>query len=280
VTAAASAAVAFSLDESRRQAMPRIAIGLEYDGTDFLGWQIQAAGRSIEGVLAAAASFVAGETVTVHGSGRTDAGVHALAQVAHFDTRVTRTERQWLLGINSNLPPDVAVRWVREVPPEFDARRSALWRRYRYTILQRAARPALDRERVWWLRQPLDCAAMTAAATALLGEHDFSAFRAAGCQAKTARRRLMAIRVAVRRDAASAVVTLEFTANAFLQHMVRNLVGTLAAIGGGELPPSAAAAILATRDRTAAGVAAPPCGLALVEVHYPETYALPRPGEP
>jgi tRNA pseudouridine38-40 synthase len=259
--------------------MPRIALGLEYDGTDFLGWQIQAGGRSVEGVLAAAVSFVAGDTVTVHGSGRTDAGVHALEQVAHFDSRVTRSPRQWLLGINSNLPPDVAVRWVHEVPAEFDARRSALARRYRYTVLQQAARPALLRERAWWLRLPLDCAAMTAAAAGLLGEHNFSAFRAAGCQAKTPMRRLMAVRVAERRGVASALVTLEFTANAFLQHMVRNLVGTLTAIGNGELPPSAAAEILARRDRAAAGVAAPPWGLALVEVRYPERYALPRLGD-
>jgi tRNA pseudouridine38-40 synthase len=259
--------------------MPRIALGLEYDGTDFLGWQAQAGGRSIEGVLAEAVGFVADETVTVHGSGRTDAGVHALEQVAHFDTRVARSPRQWLLGINSKLPPDVAVRWVHEVPREFDARRSALARRYRYTILQQAARPALLRARAWWLRPPLDCGAMTAAAAGLLGEHDFSAFRAAGCQAKTPMRRLMAVRIAERRGSASALVTLEFTANAFLQHMVRNLVGTLAAIGRGELPPQAAAEILARRDRTAAGVAAPPCGLALVEVRYPERYALPQLGD-
>ena len=123
--------------------MPRIALGLEYDGTDFVGWQIQQTGRTVEGTLAAAVSFVAGAPVTVHGSGRTDAGVHALHQVAHFDTSVARTPRQWLLGINSNLPPDVAIRWVREVPTDFDARRSAVSRRYRYTVLQQPARPAL-----------------------------------------------------------------------------------------------------------------------------------------
>ena len=115
--------------------MPRIALGLEYDGTDFIGWQIQPTGRSVEGTLGAAVSFVAGASVTVHGSGRTDAGVHARQQVAHFDTSVVRTPRQWLLGINSNLPPDVAIRWVREVPAEFHARRSALSRRYRYTVV-------------------------------------------------------------------------------------------------------------------------------------------------
>jgi len=255
--------------------MPRIALGLEYDGTDFIGWQIQPNGRSIEGVLANAASFVAGEPVIVHGSGRTDAGVHALQQVAHFDTRVTRTPRQWLLGINSNLPPDVAAHWVQEMPTDFNARRSAVSRRYRYTILVKPTRPALQRQRVWWLRESLDCAAMTAAAAAWLGEHDFSAFRAAGCQAKSPMRRLMAVRIAERRSTAETLVTFEFTANAFLQHMVRNFVGTLVAVGRGEASPADAAAILERRDRTQAGETAPPAGLELVEVAYPPRFGVP-----
>jgi tRNA pseudouridine38-40 synthase len=256
--------------------MPRIALGLEYDGTDFIGWQIQPMGRSVEGALAAAVSFVAGEPVAVHGSGRTDAGVHALEQVAHFDTRVVRTPRQWLLGINSNLPADVAIRWVHEVPLEFDARRSAVSRRYRYTILQQGPRPALLRRRAWWLRQPLDCAAMTAAATAWLGEHDFTSFRGAGCQARSPRRRLMAVALTKSSHGEGVLLTLEFTANAFLLHMVRNLVGTLVAIGGGELTPAYAAAILERRDRRDAGVTAPPEGLALVEVRYSPAFGLPR----
>ena len=256
--------------------MPRIALGLEYDGTDFIGWQIQSAGRSVEGTLAAAVSFVAGERVNVHGAGRTDAGVHAVQQVAHFDSNVLRTPRQWLLGINSNLPPDVAIRWVREVPPEFDARRSAVSRRYRYTVAQQAPRPALLRRRAWWLRQPLDCAAMTVAATAWLGEHDFSAFRGAGCQAKSPMRRMTAVAIANRPRGEGALVTFEFTANAFLQHMVRNLVGTLVAIGSRELEPAAAAAILQCRDRREAGVTAPPEGLALVEVLYAPRFGLPH----
>jgi tRNA pseudouridine38-40 synthase len=255
--------------------MPRIALGLEYDGTDFLGWQFQPHGRSIEGALNAAVASVAGEPAAVHGAGRTDAGVHALQQVAHFDTAASRTARQWLLGINSNLPPDIAIRWVREVSSEFDARRSALRRRYRYAILQQPARPALERRRVWWLREPLDCAAMSAAAQAWLGEHDFSAFRAAGCQAKSPVRHVIAIAITRRPRGEGALVTFEFTANAFLQHMVRNFVGTLAEIGRGALPASAAAELLAGRDRTAAGVAAPPAGLTLVDVAYPEHFALP-----
>jgi tRNA pseudouridine38-40 synthase len=256
--------------------MPRIALGLEYDGTDFVGWQIQPAGRTVEGTLAAAVSFVAGAPVIVHASGRTDAGVHALHQVAHFDTSVERSPRQWLLGINSNLPPDVAIRWVREVPQEFDARRSAVSRRYRYTVLQQAARPALLRRRAWWLRQALDYGAMTAAACRWLGERDFSAFRGAGCQAKSPMRRLMAVAIAQRPRGEGTIVTFEFTANAFLQHMVRNLVGTLVEVGGGELTPQDAARILEQRDRREAGVTAPPEGLALVEVLYPPPFALPR----
>jgi tRNA pseudouridine38-40 synthase len=261
--------------------MPRIALGLEYDGTDFIGWQIQPTGRSIEGTLAAAVSFVAGAPVTVHGAGRTDAGVHAQNQVAHFDTQVARTPRQWLLGINSNLPPDVAIRWVREVPADFDARRSAVSRRYRYTVLQQASRPALTRRRVWWLRQELDCGAMTAAATAWLGEHDFSAFRGSGCQAKSPMRRLLRVAIAKRTAGAGTALTFEFTANAFLLHMVRNFVGTLVAVGSGELSPQEAAAILARRDRREAGVTAPSQGLTLVEVLYPAELQLPRyPDEP
>jgi len=256
--------------------MPRIALGLEYDGTDFFGWQIQPAGRTVEGTLADAVSFVAGAPVTVHGSGRTDTGVHALHQVAHFDTAVERTPRQWLLGINSNLPPDVAIRWVREVPPGFNARRSAVSRRYRYTVLLQPARPALLRRRVWWLRQALDYGAMTAAATAWLGERDFSAFRGAGCQAKSPMRRLTAVAIAHRQSGAGTLVTFEFTANAFLMHMVRNFVGTLVAVGSGELTPHDAAVILERRDRREAGVTAPPEGLALVEVSYPPEFALPR----
>jgi tRNA pseudouridine38-40 synthase len=259
--------------------MPRIALGLEYDGTDFVGWQIQRAGRTVEAALAAAVQAVANEPLIVHGAGRTDAGVHAAQQVVHFDTSAERSERQWLLGINSNLPPDVAVRWVREVPATFDARRSALRRRYRYCVLQQPTRPALARTRVWWIREPLDAAAMTSASLHWLGEHDFSAFRAAGCQAKTPKRRLMAVRIARAAQTSGVLWQIDFTANAFLQHMVRNLVGALVEIGRGDLAPAAAGEMLASRDRTKAAVAAPSAGLTLAEVLYPEHYRLPSTGD-
>ena len=256
--------------------MPRIALGVEYDGTDFVGWQIQREGRSVEGTLASAVQSVADDpTIAVHGSGRTDAGVHAASQVAHFDTSARRGPRQWLLGINSLLPPDVAVRWVREVSGDFDARRSALRRRYRYEVLQQSTRPALLRRTAWWIREPLDAAAMTGASLHWLGEHDFSAFRAAGCQAKSPIRRLMAVRIARFSHSDRVAWAFDFTANAFLQHMVRNLVGALVEIGRGDLPPASAREMLASRDRTKAAVAAPPTGLTLVEVLYPEHYGLP-----
>jgi tRNA pseudouridine38-40 synthase len=255
--------------------VPRIAIGIEYDGTAFAGWQLQRDARTIEGCVAAAVSKVADESVTVHAAGRTDAGVHATGQVAHFDAHAERTPRQWLLGVNANLPPDVTLRWVRPVAADFNARRSALGRRYRYAIVVQPFRPALLRARAWWLREEIDCGAMGAAAVHWLGEHDFSAFRAAGCQAKSPRRRLASVKIARTPRPGGALVTLEFAANAFLQHMVRNFVGALTAIGRGELPPQAAAAMLASRDRTQAGMAAPPAGLTLVEVSYPPRFGVP-----
>ena len=251
--------------------MTRIALGLEYDGTDFVGWQQQRQGRSVQQELAAAVSAVADEPVGVHGSGRTDAGVHAAGQVAHFDTRAQREPRQWLLGINSLLADDIAVSWAKAVDSDFDARRSAKWRRYRYQVLQQPTPSALARRRCWWVRDTLDCAAMTAAAAYWLGENDFSAFRAAGCQSSSPLRRLMSVSVM----RSGPLVVLEFKANAFLQHMVRNLVGALAEIGRGRQPAGWAAELLVGGDRTAGGVTAPPQGLTLVEIAYPERFGLP-----
>ena len=251
--------------------MARIALGIEYDGTDFVGWQSQATGRSVQDALAVGASAVANESITINGAGRTDAGVHAAHQVAHFDTAADRACHQWVLGINSNLPPDVTVLWAKEVPASFDARRSAVSRHYRYVVLQRSTRPAVLRHRCWWSRELLDCSAMTMAATMWLGENDFSAFRASGCQSSTPMRHLQSFGI----YHCNSQVTLEFKANAFLQHMVRNLVGVLVKIGRGGAKPSWAKEVLASLDRTEGGATAPAHGLTLMGVTYPREYQIP-----
>lgn len=254
--------------------MTRIALGLEYDGTDFVGWQRQRNGRSVQSELEAAIGRVAAEAIAATAAGRTDAGVHASGQVVHFDTTAERSERQWLLGINSNLPDDIAVQWVRPVDERFDARRSARARRYRYLLLEGPARPALVRRRVWWIHEPLDCAAMSAAASYWLGERDFSAFRAAGCQSSTPMRFLES--VSVRRS--GGLIAVEVTANAFLQHMVRNMVGALVEIAGGR-PYDWAAELIASRDRRMGAVTAPAAGLSLLAVYYPRAFELPASSE-
>lgn len=243
----------------------RIAIGIEYDGTAYNGWQRQKSGIGVQQRVEEALSFVADEPVEAVCAGRTDTGVHATGQVAHFDTSSTRSWRGWLLGANSHLPDDISVCWISPVSDDFHARYSALARRYRYRILNRLVRSALERHRAWWVHQPLDADAMHRAAQDLLGEHDFSAFRAAGCQASTPNREIKSIRVGRDGD----WLTLDVTANAFLQHMVRNITGTLAAIGAGEQPIGWAKQVLLSRDRKQAGVAAPPQGLTLVHVDYP-----------
>lgn len=251
--------------------MPRLALGCEYDGTDFVGWQAQRNGRSVQAVLADAVSRVADEPVEITGAGRTDAGVHADGQVAHFDSASGRTMRQWLLGINSNLPDDVAVTWIRPVPDTFDARRSALWREYRYVIANQATRPARERRSVWWLREPLDPGAMSAAAAGWLGERDFSAFRAAHCQSQSPMRRMLRIRIE-RRDSR---IDLRFRANAFLYHMVRNLVGALVEIGRGRADLDWGRRLLAQGDRSLGAETAPAQGLVLTSVGYPSDFELP-----
>ncbi len=251
--------------------MPRIALGLEYDGTDFAGWQSQANARSVQAALEGAVARVADHPVTIHAAGRTDAGVHALGQVVHFDSSAARTADQWLLGINSELPADASVRWARAVAEDFDARRSALARRYAYLIQHGSVRSPIARRYAWWVRARLDHQVMHTAAQAWLGEQDFSAFRAAGCQSHTPMRCLHSVRAAARDD----FVLVEFTANAFLYHMVRNFVGTLVQIGQGRRPVEWAAAVLAGRERTAAGETAPACGLTLAEVRYPERFGIP-----
>ena len=214
---------------------------------------------------------VADETVEVVCAGRTDTGVHASGQVVHFDTSSERSRRGWLLGANSNLPDDINVTWAEPVSEEFHARFSATSRSYRYLVLNRLQRSALHRNRAWWVYQPLDERRMQSAAEQLLGEHDFSAFRAAGCQASTAVRNVTRISLSRQGD----WLTLDVTANAFLQHMVRNITGTLAEVGLGEQPVEWVRQVLESKDRKAGGIAAPPHGLTLVSVEYPDAFGIP-----
>jgi tRNA pseudouridine38-40 synthase len=242
----------------------RYAAGIEYDGSAFLGWQRLSHGASVQGAVESALSYVADEALEVICAGRTDAGVHARCQVVHFDSA-------WLMGANSRLPSAVCLRWVQPVADDFHARYAATARRYCYTILNRPVRPAIGRACLTWERQPLDVARMHAAAQALLGEHDFSAFRTAACQARSPNRRVDAVRV--RR--ADEQVVVDIQANAFLHHMVRNIVGSLLPVGRGERPVEWLAALLAGRDRAVAGSTAPPSGLLFVGPLYPSRFGLP-----
>jgi tRNA pseudouridine38-40 synthase len=251
----------------------RIALGFEYDGTAYNGWQRQRNGVGIQSVVEGALSRVANEPIEVSCAGRTDAGVHASGQVVHFDSDAKRTARGWLLGVNSNLPDDVNACWGKTVDDEFHARFSATSRSYRYLILNRPVRSSLYRDRAWWVYRALNEQDMQQAATSLHGEHDFSAFRAAGCQASTPVREITDIRVA--RD--GHWLTIDVTANAFLQHMVRNIAGLLVTIGQGAEPPRWAKEVLDSRDRTRGGVAAPAHGLTLIGVDYPDSFEIPSP---
>ena len=250
----------------------RIALGLEYDGTAYNGWQRQRNGVGVQALIEQALTKVANEDIEVVCAGRTDTGVHATCQVIHFDTNNERGDRGWVLGANSNLPDDISANWAQPVDDSFDARFSATARTYHYQILNRPERSALHRHRAWWVYEPLDAERMHVAAQSLLGLHDFSAFRAAGCQASTPNREITEL--SVTRD--GNWIRLAVTANAFLQHMVRNITGTLVAFGRGEEPEEWAAKVLQTGDRRKAGVAAPPHGLTLVNIEYPAEFKLPR----
>lgn len=250
----------------------RYAIGIEYDGSGFLGWQIQRQEPTVQGVLERALSKVADQPVRVIASGRTDAGVHAMCQVAHFDTSAERSERSWVLGLNSHLPAGASVLWARQVDDDFHARFSAFARSYRYRILNRWVRPALEHGRASWIRQALDADRMNEAAQVLLGEHDFSSFRAANCQATHPVREIQSISVERQGD----FVVLDVTANAFLYHMVRNIAGSLVKVGIGEAEPGWLAELLEARDRTLAAPTAPPEGLCFIGARFPRHYALPE----
>jgi len=249
----------------------RFALGIEYDGTDFSGWQRLSHGRSVQGEIEAALSFVAAHPVEVTCAGRTDAGVHAHCQVVHFDSVAERSPRAWAPGANSHLAPDVAVLWAQPVAGEFHARFGARARRYRYTIQNRPIRAALHARFVTWERVPLDVDAMRAAAQALIGEHDFSAFRTVACQANSPMRNVREIAI-VRRGGE---VSIEIEANAFLHHMVRNIVGSLLPIGRGERAPQWLGELLQGRERRVAGPTAPASGLAFIAPRYPAEWNLP-----
>lgn len=250
----------------------RIAAVVEYDGADFCGWQRQTDIRSVQQCVEEALSEVADEPIQVVTAGRTDTGVHAMAQVIHFDTSKIRGEYSWVRGTNSNLPPDVALLWARQVADGFHARFSATGRHYEYVILNRPVRPTHLRARVTWDYRLLDVERMQAAAKYLIGTHDFTSFRAIECQAKSPVRELRALRI----ERHGEFVHIHAYANAFLQHMVRNLAGVLTAIGAGEREPVWASEVLQARDRRQGGVTAPPDGLYLTEIEYPEEFHIPR----
>jgi len=255
--------------------MNRFAAGIAYDGRQYMGWQRQHHGASVQAAVEAAVSSVAASRVEVVCAGRTDAGVHASQQIVHFDTPAQRPLHGWLRGVNSNLPRDVALQWIMPVPPGFHARFSATARSYRYVIYSHPVRPALHRGRVAWTYRSLEVERMRAAAHFLIGEHDFSSFRAVACQARHPIRRVEDLTVTRAGD----YLYLDVTANAFLHHMVRNIAGVLMSIGAGDHDPEWAGAVLEARDRTAGGVTAPGEGLYLVGVRYPDAFGVPERGE-
>jgi tRNA pseudouridine38-40 synthase len=249
----------------------RLAVGLEYTGTAYAGWQRQHALPSVQAEVEQALSRVADHSVVTACAGRTDTGVHATGQVIHFDTPAVRPARGWLLGANRYLPPDISLNWIRPVADGFHARYAAMSRSYRYLILNSSVRSALWAGRACLWHTPLDAARMHESLQCLVGRHDFSAFRAAECQSVSTIRIMEAIRV-VRQGP---LLVLDVTANAFLHHMVRNIVGAALAVGEGVQPPGWIAALLAARDRTVAGITAPAAGLYFRSVRYPHGAGVP-----
>lgn len=249
----------------------RFAAAVEYNGALFCGWQRQSHSPSVQIAVEQALTKIANSPVKVACAGRTDTGVHATNQIIHFDTPAQRSPRNWMLGANTQLPDAVRIHWVAPVPARFHARFSALSRTYRYIISNEPVRPALFRRLLTWCKEPLDAVAMHDAAQQLLGENDYSSFRSSGCQSKSPFRAMTAIRVYRQQR----LVIVEVTANAFLHHMVRNIVGALLAVGKGERPLAWVGELLRVRDRTVGEVTAPADGLYLVNVAYPEHFGLP-----
>ena len=253
--------------------MTRWALGVEYDGTHYCGWQQQPGLRTIEVALAEAIGHVADHPISLVCGGRTDAGVHAKGQVVHLETSASRSARAWVLGVNANLDSSMSVSWARPVPDHFHARFSALRRHYRYSIFNRSARSAWYSQRTSWVQSRLDVEAMQQGGNALLGEHDFSAFRAAECQSRSPIRRLDTLTVTREDD----LVHIDVAANAFLHHMVRNIAGLLISIGRGERSIEQVRAILESRDRRKNAPTAAPEGLCLRAIEYPQAFGLPLP---
>ena len=250
----------------------RIVLGIEYFGGDFCGWQTQPSRCSVQDAVEQALAAIAGEKVATICAGRTDAGVHALAQVVHFDCTAGRPETAWVRGVNALLPPGVAVTWMREVATEFNARHSARERVYQYVLFNHPVRPAFNRNRVGWFHVPLDVTRIREAANYLVGEHDFSAFRSSECQAKSPVREVRRIQVEARGD----FILFELAANGFLHHMVRNIVGSLVHVGKGGAAPEWAGEVLAGRDRSRAAPTFDAAGLYLTGVGYDAKWQLPR----
>ncbi|WP_332776136.1 tRNA pseudouridine(38-40) synthase TruA [Polaromonas sp.] len=249
----------------------RIALGISYNGSGYEGWQSQLSGNTVQDRVELALSRFAAQPVRTMCAGRTDAGVHALMQVVHFDTPLQRETSSWVRGTNTFLPPDIAVQWARQVPDEFHSRGSAIARRYAYVLLESQVRPSVEAARVGWAYRPLDGAAMRQALPFLLGEHDFSSFRAAQCQAKSPVKTINRIEISQR----AAYWRFEFEANAFLHHMIRNIMGCLVAIGQGKHPPAWLAQVIAARSRDAAAPTFSPDGLYFLGPLYEEGYGLP-----
>jgi tRNA pseudouridine38-40 synthase len=253
--------------------LTRIALGISYNGASFHGWQYQSVNlATVQDAVQDALSRVANHSVTVTCAGRTDTGVHATCQVVHFDTHAAREPGAWVFGGNANLPDSISINWAREVPVHFDARHSAVSRRYLYILVNNNIRSGLMPQMLTREHRPLNAALMHESAQALLGENDFSSFRAANCQSRTAMRNVQQVRV----KRSGELIVVDIAANAFLHHMVRNIVGVLLDIGAGEKPVAWTGELLALRDRSRAGRTAPPNGLYLVQVDYPDYEQLPE----
>jgi tRNA pseudouridine38-40 synthase len=253
----------------------RIALILEYDGSGFCGWQSQPSGDSVQDALEAALTKIASEPIRVITAGRTDAGVHAMYQAVHFDTQVLRPMTSWVRGANAFLPKSISVLWASQTPDDFHARYCAIERSYLYLLLNHPVRPGLYHGKIGWFHQPLDTEAMRTAAQSLLGEHDFSAFRAAECQARSPVRNVTKIGVTRRGD----VIAFEFRANSFLHHMVRNIVGCLVYVGKGKYPPEWVRQLLEGRQRGEAAPTFSPEGLYLMGIRYDDSWKIPKPAE-